>query len=137
MLQKELQLTEDDDITISCISEFAADDNSLLWFSIQNQHTTHYRAVECREVTSGRYQVKKLYKPTAYAKDIVHVVWMGEDVVLINNPSCRSILYRNKAGDVISKTDILPSELPYVFLLKSLGHETKCDVLDAEGNFIR
>jgi hypothetical protein len=137
LLRKELQLTEDHDTTISFISEFEIDENSLLWFSIQNQHMTNYRAVECHKVANGRYQVKKIDTPMTYAQDIVHVVWMAEDIFLINDSSCRSIIYRNESGDVISQTDISPNELPYVFSLESLGSESMCDFLDAEGNVIR
>jgi hypothetical protein len=137
MLRKDLQLTKDNDTTISFISEFEIDENSLLWFSVQNQHMTNYRAVECHRVANGRYKVKKIYTPMTYAKDIVHVVWMAEDIFLINNPSCQSIIYRNESGDVISKTDISPDELPYIFLNKPLGSESMCDFFDAEGNVIR
>jgi hypothetical protein len=137
MLRKELQLTEDDDTTISFISEFEIDENSLLWFSIQNQHMTNYRAVECHRVANGRYRVKKIDTPMTYTQDIVHVVWMAEDIFLINDSSCRSIIYRNGSGDVISQTDISPDELPYGFSLESLGSESVCDFLDAEGNTIR
>jgi hypothetical protein len=62
---------------------------------------------------------------------------MAEDIFLINDSSCRSIIYRNGSGDVISQTDISPDELPYGFSLESLGSESVCDFLDAEGNIIR
>lgn len=72
-----------------------------------------------------------------YAQDIVHIVLDAEDIFLINNLSCQTIVYRNKFGDVISQTNILPNELPNIFILKPLGNESICDFLDERGNSIR
>jgi len=137
MLGKELQIGENSDTSISFVAEYEIGENSLLWFSVQSQHMTNYRVVECNKIANGKYQVKKTHKPMTYAQDIVHIVFDAEDIFLINNFSCQSIVYRNKSGDVISQTDILPNELPYIFILKPLGNESICDFLDERGNSIR
>ena len=112
VLRQELQLSEDDGTMISCVGEYEIGESALLWFYFENQPLTYYRAVECRVVADGKYQVKEIYKPMTYAQDIVHVIWRADDVFLINNTSCRSIVYKDKKGDVISETLIVSSDIP-------------------------
>lgn len=136
VLRQELQLSEDDSTTISYVGEYEIGESALLWFYFDNQTLTYYRAVECRVVADGRYQVKEIYKPTTYAQDIVHVIWRADDVFLINNPACQSIVYKDKSGEVISETKIASGDIPYVFLHEPVG-ELSCDFLDTAGNAIR
>lgn len=136
VLRQELQLANDDSTTISCVGEYEIGESALLWFYFDNQSLTYYRAVECRVVADGRYQVKNIHKPMTYAQDIVHVVWRADDVFLVNNPTCQSIIYRDKSGDVISETKLSSSDIPYVFLHKPIS-ELSCDFLDTAGNVIQ
>ncbi len=72
LLRKKLDLPQD--AVITCAGDYTADAYTLLWFIIQNQDMTLYRAVDCRVLNNGSYWMKKTYTPSAYARDIVHVV---------------------------------------------------------------
>ena len=137
VLRQDLRLGDADQTVISYLGEFAIDDDYLFWFSIHNQAITYYRAVECHLMLNGNYRIRKIHKPMTYAQDIVHVVWMTEDIFLINNSSCRSIIYMNESGDVIAQTEIAPNEIPYVYLHKTPVKPCSCDFLDSTGEAIR
>ena len=129
LLRKKLDLPQD--AVIICAGAY-----TLLWFIIQNQDMTLYRAVDCRVLNNGSYWMKKTYTPSAYARDIVHVVWRyARDIVLINNSDCRSIVYHTSYGD--EKTELLAEDIPYVFPYAPPYGTTGCDFLDAAGNSIR
>lgn len=133
LLWKKLDLPQD--AVITCAGDYTADAYTMLWFIIQNQDMTLYRAVDCRVLNNGGYWVKKIYTPSAYARDIVHVVWRyARDIVLINNFDCRSIVYRTSYDE--EKTELSAGDIPYIFLLPQSGYFT-CDFLDASGNSIR
>ena len=134
LLRKKLDLPQD--AVITCAGDYTADAYTLLWFIIQNQDMTLYRAVDCRVLNNGSYLVKKIYTPSAYARDIVHVVWRyARDIVLINNSDCRSIVYHTSYGD--EKTELSAEDIPYVFPYAPPYGTTGCDFLDAVGNSIR
>ena len=133
LLRKKLDLPQD--AVITCAGDYTADAYTMLWFIIQNQDMTLYRAVDCRVLNNGGYWVKKIYTPSAYARDIVHVVWRyARDIVLINNSDCRSIVYHTSYDE--EKTELSSGDIPYIFLLPQSGYFT-CDFLDAAGNSIR
>ena len=134
LLRKELGLT--DDAALSFAGEYAAEENALLWFSMQGDYSTSYWAAECRLLKNGGYRLIQLTRPRTYAKDVVHVIWQAEDVVLVNNPDCRAIVYSNSAGNVVSRIELSPGDLPYVFLLNYPSGASKCDFLGADGNSI-
>lgn len=134
VLRQELQLTENNDVTISYLGEYSLDEDSLFWFLIQNQSYTLYRAVECHPLIGGWSHVAHIYDPMTYASDIVHVIWKGEDIILMNNPDCQSLVYKDDSGRVVTTTEFSSSELPYVFLHKPLNGTS--DFLDYEGNKI-
>ena len=46
LLRKKLDLPQD--AVITCAGDYTADADTLLWFIIQNQDMTLYRAVDCR-----------------------------------------------------------------------------------------
>ena len=98
---------------------------------------TLYRAVDCRVLNNGSYLVKRHTPPSAYARDIVHVVWRyARDIVLINNFDCRSIVWCDTSyGD--EKTELSAEDIPYVFPYAPPYGTTGCDFLDAAGNSIR
>ena len=124
------------DAVITCAGDYTADAYTLLWFIIQNQDMTLYRAVDCRVLNNGSYWMKKTYTPSACARDIVHVVWRyARDIVLINNFDCRSIVYHTSYGD--EKTELSAEDIPYVFPYAPPYGTTGCDFLDAAGNSIR
>ena len=134
LLRKELDIPQD--AVITCAGDYTADAYKLLWFIIQNQDMTLYRAVDCRVLNNGSYWLKKIYNPSAYARDIVHVVWRyARDVVLINNSDCRSIVYHTSYGD--EKTELSVEDIPHVFLRNPSGGSSTCDFLDAAGNSVR
>ena len=134
LLRKKLDLPQD--AVITCAGDYTADAYTLLWFIIQNQDMTLYRAVDCRVLNNGSYLVKKIYTPSAYARDIVHVVWRyARDIVLINNSDCRSIVYDTSYGE--EKTELSAEDIPYVFPYAPTFGTAACDFLDAVGNSIR
>ena len=134
LLRKKLDLPQD--AVITCAGDYTADAYTLLWFIIQNQNMTLYRAVDCRVLNNGSYWMKKTYTPSAYARDIVHVVWRyARDIILINNFDCRSIVYHTSYGD--EKTELSAEDIPYVFPYALPFGTTDCDFLDAAGNSIR
>ena len=134
VLRKKLDLPQD--AVITCAGDYTADEYALLWFTAPDQYMTLYRAVDCRVLNNGSYLVKKIYTPSAYARDIVHVVWRyARDIVLINNSDCRSIVYHTSYGD--EKTELSVEDIPHVFLRNPSGGSSTCDFLDAAGNSIR
>ena len=134
LLRKKLDLPQD--AVITCVGDYTADAYTLLWFIIQNQDMTLYRAVDCRVLNNGSYWMKKTYTPSAYARDIVHDVWRyARDIVLINNSDCRSIVYHTSYGD--EKTELSAEDIPYVIPYAPPYGTTGCDFLDAAGNSIR
>lgn len=72
VLRKKLDLPQD--AVITCAGDYTVDEYALLWFTAPDQYMTLYRAVDCRVLNNGSYLVKKIYTPSAYARDIVHVV---------------------------------------------------------------
>ena len=132
-LRKELDLPQD--AVQTCVGEYTADDHVLLWFIIQDQDMTMYRTVDCRVLNNGSYWVKKIYEPSAYTRDIVHVVWNARDVYLINDPNCGSIVYHTSYGE--EKTEFSAEDLPYIFAYSPPFGTTGCDFLDAAGSIIR
>ena len=134
VLRKKLDLPQD--AVITCAGDYTADEYALLWFTAPDQYMTLYRAVDCRVLNNGSYLVKKIYTPSAYARDIVHVVWRyARDIVLINNSDCSSIVYHTSYGD--EKTELSAEDIPYVFPYAPPYGTTGCDFLDAAGNSIR
>ena len=57
LLRKKLDLPQD--TVITCAGDYTADADTLLWFIIQNQDMTLYRAVDCRVLNNGSYWMKK------------------------------------------------------------------------------
>lgn len=137
MLRQNLHLAKNDGTSISYAGEFVVNENALLWFSIQKEYETYYRAVECRLLKKGGYLLKNIYKPMTYAQDIVHIVWKAEDVFLINNSDCRAIVCKDIFDNVISKTEISSDDIPYVFLLRTSVSSSTWDFLDITGNSVR
>ncbi len=134
LLRKKFDLPED--TVISCAGEYTADAYALLWFTNSDPDMTLYWAVDCRVLNNGSYLVKKIYNPSAYARDIMHVVWRyARDIVLINNSDCRSIVYHTSYGD--EKTELSAEDIPYVFPYAPPFGTTGCDFLNAAGNSIR
>ena len=136
LLRQDLHLSEEDTI-ISYIDDYVVDDHALLWFSVQKEYSTDYRAMDCRLLKNGGYILKNIYKPMIYSQDIVHTMWMNGDIFLINDPDCRAITYRDSSHEIISKIELSPNDIPYVFLDKPPSGETKMDFLDSAGNIIR
>ena len=133
LLRKKLDIQQD--TVIICAGEYTADEYALLWFTNSDPDMTLYWAVDCRVLNNGSYWVKKIYNPSAYARDIVHVVWRyARDIVLINNSDCRLIVYHTSYDE--EKTELSSGDIPYIFLLPQSGYFT-CDFLDAAGNSIR
>ena len=132
LLRKELGLT-DEDAALSFAGEYTAEKNALLW-SMQGDYSTNYRAAECRLLKNGGYRLIQFTRPRTYARDVVHVVWQAEDVVLVNNPDCRAVVYSDSSGNDVSKIELSPDDLPYVFLLKHPSGASECDFLDTAGN---
>ncbi len=134
VLRKELDLAGEDSAVISCVGEYVRDEETLLWFTIQKENTVFYRAVDCRMLKNGGFGIKNIYDPMTYAPDIVHVVWMAEDVFLVNDPDCRGVVSRNAEGNVIKQTDFAPEPFPVVLSLSQLGMDGMIDFVDSEGN---
>lgn len=133
VIRDDAQFTQDDDITISYLGEYTSDGHALRWYIVQNQgHTLSYKAVDCQSLLGGWSYVANVYDASTYAPDIVHVVWNGSDICLMNNPDCLSLVYKNAAGQESTRMEFTPSNLPYIFPFQ-LSDGT-ADFLDYEGN---
>lgn len=132
-IREDAQFSQDDDIDISYLGEYIADGRSLRWFQVQAQgRTLSYKAVECQSLAGGWSLVKNIYDAKAYAPDIVHVLWQGNDIFLMNNPNCTSLVYKDTSGGVITTTEFPSTDLPYIFPYQSVNGTA--DFLDAGGN---
>lgn len=138
-LRKELLLTEEEAAKLSYVGEYRNDDDSLLWFTIQNgiPHMNRYIAVECRVVADGRYFVKNISDGGSWGPDISHAFFGNKDIILIHNPSCRSVIYATMGGTEVARIDISPDDIPYIFELDQPATSTRISFVDAEGNELR
>lgn len=126
-----------DPASISYIDSYALDGRVLLWFSVQKEHLTVYRAMDCRLLKDGKYILREIHTPMVYSQNIVHTLWMGNDIFLVNDRSCSSIVYKDGSDKIVSKVDLPPNDIPYVFLDSPKAHATKMDFIDSKGNSIR
>lgn len=137
MIQKELALTEEETGKLSYVGEFVDDDSSLLWFTIQNgiYYENRYISVECRVVADGRYLVEGVSKCGAWGPDIAIASLGIKDICLIYNPDCRGFVFTTMGGGtVISKTELSPDDLPYIFECEWPAKATELTFLNEEGN---
>lgn len=133
VIREDAQFTPNDDITISYLGEYASDGHALRWYIVQNQeHTLSYKAVDCQSLWGGWSYVTNIYDASTYAPDIVHVVWNGSDICLMNNPDCKYLVYQNAAGQESTRMEFSTSNLPYIFPFQ-LANGT-ADFLDYNGN---
>ena len=96
-----------------------------------------YVAVECEKRSSGKYKFIDVYSPMTYAQDIVHVVWMAEDIFLVNNRACTQIVYMNEARETVQEIDVAEHGLPYIFRMSMPTNPGICMFIDANGEEIR
>ena len=75
---QDFNLTPEDSATITYAGEFSDREDVLVWFIIQKNSFTHYRAIECRTVSEDRYEVKNILTPKMYAEDIASLFWKTE-----------------------------------------------------------
>lgn len=136
MVRKELVIGRDDTATVTYAGEFVKENDALLWFIIQDAPSTYYRAVACELQSNNRYLFKEVLTPMTYSRDIVHVVWKAEDIFLINDTNCQTIISRDQSGDLLSQMRILPNEYPYIFRLVPQAGESTWSFLDSHGNEI-
>ena len=106
----------------------------IICLSIVILTSTMSRAMECKLLSNDRYLVKELYTPKIYSKNIVHVLWKAEDIFLINDTNCQTIINSNQEGEIISQIDILPDEYPYIFHLDPPTGSSIWSFLDSQGN---
>lgn len=139
MLQKKLEFTEEEAEKLSYVGEFLDNDDSLLWFTIQNgaSYMNRYIAVECRVVADDRYLVKRVSEPGSWGPDIAHAFMGRKGICLVYNSSCRGFVFKTKDGTVVSKTELSPDDLPYIFECRITAEATQLTFLDAEGNELR
>lgn len=132
-IQEDAKFTPDDDITISYLGEYTSDGHALRWYIVQNQgHTLSYKAVDCQSLLGGWSYVKKIYDASTFAPDIVHVVWNGSDIYLMNNPDCVSLVYKNDSGQESTIMKFSSSNLPYIFPFQLVNGTA--NFFDYEGN---
>ncbi len=131
LLQEELPQGE-----ILFAGEFVKGEEALLWFHIQQDQSSLYRAVDCDLLRHG-YRVGEVLKPSSYTADIVHILWKGEDIWLINNPNCAFVVQENEAGEVLSETDLrFSSQYPHIYQHEIPDGRSSTRFLDWEGNEI-
>ena len=123
--------------SISYIGEYSDGSDVLLWFAIDGTYPDQYVAVECEKRSSGKYKFIDVYSPMTYAQDIVHVVWMAEDIFLVNNRACTQIVYMNEAREIVQEIDVAEHGLPYVFRMSMPTNPGICMFIDANGEEIR
>ena len=134
ILRQEHEFSEDNNTIISYAGEFVKDESALLWFVFQKNYYIYYEAVECQILKNGGYLLKTIYRPNgSFAPNIVHLDWKGEEVILINHPDCRAIVYSDGDGNIVSETKLSSSDIPYLFLLQYPANPMTFTFKDAEG----
>lgn len=123
--------------SLSYIGEYSDGSDVLLWFAIDGTYPDQYVAVECEKRSSGKYKFIDVYSPMTYAQDIVHVVWMAEDIFLVNNRACTQIVYMNEARETVQEIDVAEHGLPYIFRMSMPTNPGICMFIDANGEEIR
>lgn len=127
-------LTPEDSATITYAGEFSDREDVLVWFIIQKNSFTHYRAVECRTVSEDRYEVKDILAPKMYAEDIASLFWKTELLFLINSPECRRIVVDDQKGNILHEIQLSEDDLPYLYQIVSFGQSSSStSFLDAQG----
>ena len=117
-----------------------ADDLALLWFSIHDPDDPDfvvYRAADCRLLKTGGYLVRDFPKVTADTDKIFHTIWMGEDIYLVDDPDCRSIVLTQPPASVLSEITLTPDDLPYIYVFHPPYGQSDLDFLDAAGRSLR
>ena len=127
------ELTPEDSATITYAGEFSDREDVLIWFIIQKNSSTYYRAVECRTVSEDRYEVKNTFAPKMYAEDIASLFWKTELLFLINSPECRRIVVNDEEGNILSEIQLSEDDLPYLYQIVSFGQSSGTSFLDAQG----
>lgn len=82
LLRKKLDLPQD--AVITCAGDYTADAYTLLWFIIQNQDMTLYRAVDCRVLNNGSYWMKRHTRP-AHARGTSCTLYGGMHAILFSS----------------------------------------------------
>ncbi len=128
------------DSTLTFLTQHEKEDEALFWYVMQSNIDSDYRiyfVAKCKPLSRGRYQLKDIFTPQTYAKDILSIVWKSDYVLVINNPDCRSIVQTDNSGNVIKQIDLSAETYPYIYYHDSpLSIETKTSFLDAAGNEI-
>ena len=130
-IRKELDLPADQKLTY--LGEYSVGKNILLWICYETDGATTYVPVGCSLKNSGAYKFKEILRTMTYTTDIVNTVWMGESIYLINNPNCKSIIYKDENGNIVQQIDIGENEHPYVFLMSTPVSPCTCTFADANG----
>ena len=131
----ELELSAD--CTLHYIGAYTEDPNALLWFSIEGNYPHQYIAVECEWLSSGKYKFVDIFTPMTYSTDIVHVIWNAEDIFLVNNRDCASIVYKDQNGEIILQTNLTEHDFPYIFPHSPPTNPGITTFLDSQGKEIR
>lgn len=137
MLKDKLDITQESSIKVTYAGSFEKDNAILMWYIIDNNNFVSYKAVECKLLSNDRYIIEKIYTPSEYSEDILNVVWRTEDIYLINDTECKSIVYKDKNSKILSQIDILPEQFPYIFHHVAIGSKSTCSFIDSTGNEIR
>lgn len=126
-------LAPEDSATITYAGEFSDGEDVLVWFIIQKNAFTYYRAIDCRTVSEDRYEVKDILFPKIYAEDIASLLWKTELLFLINSPECRRIVVDDKKGNILYEIQLSEDDLPYLYQIVSFGQRSRTSFLDAQG----
>lgn len=126
--------------TLSYLTQQEKDGEVFVWYVLQSRIDADYRSyfvAKCKALSGGKYQLKDIFTPQTYAKDILSVVWKTDYVLLVNHPDCRSIVQSDSNGSIIRQIDLSTESYPYLYCNDSpLSVATITRFLDAEGNEI-
>ena len=125
--------------TLSYLTQQEKDDEVFVWYMLQSKAVSDYRSyfvAKCTTLSGGKYQLKDIFTPQTYAKDILSVVWKTDYVLLVNNPNCRSIIQTDGARNIMKQIDLSSESYPYLYTDSSLPGGTITRFLDAEGKEI-
>ena len=106
-----------DDCILFLRGEYFYDSDAIFWFSVLGDYPEDYVSIACEKRADGTYKFMDTLDVMTYAEDIVHVLWKGEDLFLVNNKDCAAIVYLDGSRQIVREDPLPHVGAPYVFRL--------------------